>query len=66
MIIATARWRRCESSRGRYLHEGISINPSFGEFEEEFRRQDEAKRARLAGIDTPRHRLSRMWPSWRA
>ncbi|MCU1265182.1 MAG: hypothetical protein JWM21_1500 [Acidobacteria bacterium] len=32
---------------------GISVDPSFGEFEEELRQQDEAKRAALAGIAIP-------------
>lgn len=32
---------------------GISVDPTFGEFEEEFRQQDEAKRTRAAGIDIP-------------
>jgi len=32
---------------------GISVDPSFGEFEEELRLQDEAKRAAQAGISIP-------------
>jgi hypothetical protein len=32
---------------------GISVDPSFGEFEEELRQQDEAKRAAQAGISIP-------------
>jgi hypothetical protein len=32
---------------------GISVDPTFGEFEEELRQQDEAKRAALAGITIP-------------
>jgi len=32
---------------------GISVDPTFGEFEEELRQQDEAKRAAQAGIDIP-------------
>src|SRR6267143_4005384 len=32
---------------------GISVDPTFGEFEEELRQQDEAKRATQAGIDIP-------------
>src|SRR5438876_3769776 len=32
---------------------GISVDPTFGEFEEELRQQDEAKRAARAGIDIP-------------
>ncbi len=32
---------------------GISVDPTFGEFEEELRQQDEAKRAAKAGISIP-------------
>lgn len=32
---------------------GISVDPTFGEFEEELRQQDEAKRAAQAGIQIP-------------
>jgi hypothetical protein len=32
---------------------GISVDPTFGEFEEELRQQDEAKRATLAGVQIP-------------
>ncbi|MFN2530091.1 MAG: FHA domain-containing protein [Pyrinomonadaceae bacterium] len=32
---------------------GISVDPTFGEFEEELRREDEAKRARRQGIQIP-------------
>src|SRR2546421_10691339 len=32
---------------------GISVDPSFGEFEEELRQQDEAKRAAQAGFSIP-------------
>lgn len=32
---------------------GISVDPTFGEFEEELRQQDEAKRAALAGVQIP-------------
>ena len=32
---------------------GISVDPTFGEFEEELRQQDEAKRAAAAGIPPP-------------
>src|SRR5882672_7288744 len=32
---------------------GISVDPSFGEFEEGFRRQEEAKRAQQAGVESP-------------
>ncbi len=32
---------------------GVSVDPTFGEFEEELRQQDEAKRAALAGIPVP-------------
>src|SRR5438132_13304364 len=32
---------------------GISVDPTFGEFEEELRQQDEAKRAAQAGVQIP-------------
>jgi hypothetical protein len=38
---------------------GISVDPGFGEFEEELRQQDEARRAAQAGSAFPRRHLRR-------